>query len=86
MKITKEQLKKIIKEEMAEAIDMGQMRPNSAMSTDTVMANATMPVRIQMKSGWVQIDLKFDNGEEASYELRMSPDDLAEVQEIISGG
>tara|TARA_R110000824_G_scaffold336616_1_gene523139 strand:- start:159 stop:416 length:258 start_codon:yes stop_codon:yes gene_type:complete len=85
MKITKEQLKKIIKEEMAEAIDMGKMTKNPARAMGTVMANTTSPVIIST-DGWVQLNLKFENGEEAHYTVRMDEDDLAEVQEIISGG
>ena len=80
MKITKEQLKKIIIEEVEESYE------RAARSTDTVLAQATAPVQIKLMSGVVAIDIKFKNGEEAYYELKMDPDDLEEVRDLISGG
>tara|TARA_R100001079_G_scaffold100297_1_gene64684 strand:- start:826 stop:1062 length:237 start_codon:yes stop_codon:yes gene_type:complete len=78
MEITKEQLKNLIIEGMADY-------SRSARRVGTTMAQPTAPVQINLNAGTAAIDIKFENGEELYLELKIDPSDIEEIKDILGG-
>ena len=81
MKITKTQLKQIIKEELDEAIE--RMAPSSARGMNDIIPTDVANMVLN-RNGRFILDVELPNGEELSVDGQLHEDSLAELLDILT--
>ena len=80
MKITKTQLKQIIKEELDEAV--GRMVPGSARGTNQIIPTDVANMVLNRNGSFI-LDVELPNGEQLSVDGQLDENSLAELLDIL---
>ena len=81
MKITKTQLKQIIKEELDEAIE--RMAPSSARGMNDIIPTAVANMVLNRNGSFI-LDVELPNGEQLSVDGQLDENSLAELLDILT--
>ena len=82
MKITKTQLKQIIKEELDEAIE--RVGPGGARGMNDIIPTDVANMVLNRNNGRFFLDVELPNGEELSVDGQLHEDSLAELLDILT--
>ena len=80
MKITKTQLKQIIKEELDEAV--GRMAPRSAYGMNQIVPTDVANMVLNRNGSFI-LDVELPNGEQLSVDGQLDENSLAELLDIL---
>ena len=81
MKITKTQLKEIIKEELDEAV--GRMAPSSAYGMNQIVPTDVANMVLNRNGSFI-LDVELPNGEQLSVDGQLDENSLAELLDILT--